>query len=28
VIDDTLEAACEKAKRVKTLIKILGDKEL
>jgi len=28
VIDDTLEAACEKAKRVKTLIKILGDKRL
>jgi len=28
VIDDRLEAACEKAKRVKTLIKILGDKRL
>ncbi|MCG6965192.1 MAG: 5-(carboxyamino)imidazole ribonucleotide synthase [Chromatiaceae bacterium] len=28
VIDDTLEAACEKAQRVKTLIKILGDKQL
>ncbi len=28
VIDDSLEAACEKAKRVKALIKILGDKKL
>ena len=28
VIDDTVEAACEKAKRVKAMIKILGDKKL
>ena len=28
VIDETVEAACEKAKQVKALIKILGDKQL
>ena len=28
VIDDSVEAACEKAKRVKAMIKILGDKQL
>lgn len=28
VIDEPLEVACEKAKRVKTLIRILGDKKL
>lgn len=28
VIDDSIDSACEKATRVKTLIKILGDKKL
>ena len=28
VIDERIEAACEKAQRVKTLIKILGDEKL
>jgi phosphoribosylaminoimidazole carboxylase (NCAIR synthetase) len=27
VIDDSVEAACAKADRVRTLIKILGDKQ-
>ena len=28
VIDESIEAACAKARQVKTLIKILGDKKL